>query len=665
MKTQFISFCLALAVSFSTFAGAAIGAAIKVDSIRQDAPWSERIDVTFTVSGIDGKAVDVIAEAFSGTKSLGEVLLHGDYLGLIRAGTYTVSLDLPSIKYDGVIFVEDFSVKLTLVPSDPSWNVSLYRVYKLDEEDAEVEIITPAQILAGEYGTYHWSCPDPVIRAGEAVPYTNLVWTGVTQDIYKTSKLAMRYMPAMSNLVYICCMKDSDHMMEDNFYVAVYETTQDQWFNVMGEYAPCSASYSLGRPVENVTYTDVRGHVPENYWPNPPAEESFIGKLRAKTSNTPFDLPAAYRLNYAAQAGTRFGYAGDSKSFNSSTWPDNTPTTSLVDGVLVTNTPSGRISKGGASEEGTVSVGRYNPTVCGLYDIIGNVKEMCVDWGFETQKAQRELGARANVDPNDPAKSIAPRADENKLFRYFTGCGWTNNQEHRFWEVTLNYARGKVNPEVGASDVGFRLVLDAYGDEENVETILSDVAPAFSAAVPVFLQPNNTFFYSSATNSTFDISWVFPNGATKANLTVSGIGAESPYEYSDLTVTNMTLELPEVLSARQEDVYNIVLTFDDGTVKSCQIAVVRGAQEGSEAVIDYVSSRSPAWHWLPRKAIFPCLPDAKYLVIDGVTNKLNGAQWYSYLYPGSAETSSVSLSVGELEYSNDLRRRNGMVIKFQ
>jgi hypothetical protein len=127
----------------------------------------------------------------------------------------------------------------------------------------------------------------------------------------------------------------------------------------------------------------------------------------------------------------------------------------------------------------------------------------------------------------------------------------------------------------------------------------------------------------------------------------------------------VTLELPEVLSARQEDVYNIVLTFDDGTVKSCQIAVVRGAQEGSEAVIDYVSSRSPAWHWLPRKAIFPCLPDAKYLVIDGVTNKLNGAQWYSYLYPGSAETSSVSLSVGELEYSNDLRRRNGMVIKFQ
>lgn len=623
---------------------------ISVDSIRQNRPWSAEITVGFTLSGAGSSGVDVKVEAFSGDTPLGEVDVSGDRLALVVDGSYKVTFDPSEIPCEGNPVIDDFSVKLTPVASHPSWNVPLYRIYDLTKEDASPEILTPAQIVSGAYGTWHWSCDAPVLAPGDQVPYTNLVWTGVTQAVYKTSKLVMRYMPAEGDTVNICCYKNYSYEMPDDYYVAVYETTRGQWKNVTGSESPTgqSGSYIAARPVESVTYADVRGHSADNYWPQAPAAESFIGKLRAKTSNTPFDLPAAYQLTYAAQSGTKFGVAA--LNFDEATWPDNVPTVDEVDGVTVTNSAPGRLAIA------TASVGNFAPSVRGIYDIIGNVKEMCVDWNFETQGAQRTLGAFANVDPDDPSK---PRTEGGSTTeRHYTGCAYN---VRNLQETALNYARGAVDPEVGSADIGFRLVLAASGDEEGETAELEGARPGVSDQVEIFARPDETAFWRTATNSTFDVSWVFPPSAGKATLSVVGKGAERTYP--DLTATAQTVELPVVSSAADEDVYELTLTFDDGTVERCTMAVVRGAKEGAAATVDYASTRKPSWHTVGSRAVFPVPFGAVSITVDGETAELDGSYgWFSYVYPVSAESSSVSLSTGGAEYLNDLHPYKGMCI---
>lgn len=618
---------------------------ITVDSVAQNWPWSADVRVEFTLSGLSGM-VDVDVEVFSGATSLGNVAPSGDAMALAADGSYSLSFDPTTLVAGSNPLVDDMVVKLTTVASDPSWSVPLYRIYDLTQEDAAVEIVTPAKLLAGEYGEWKWTCPEPTLVAGEGVPYTNLVWTGVTQDVYKTSKLVMRYLPAKGDTVYICTMSDSAHVMPDSYYIGVFETTQKQWENVMGAAPKCTHTGAGGmRPVETVSYSAIRGHSSADYWPQAPASGSFIDTLRGKTSDTPFDLPAAYQLAYAAEAGSGFGKAGS--SFRTSTWPDGTPTVEVVDGVTVTNAAPGRY---GASS--TASVGRFAPSVQGLYDVIGNVSEMSVDWDFGTkgQGSQRQLGAVANVDPEDPAKRRTPSGSTDNRTR--TGSDYSETATYR---NTLNYARGAVTPTAGKATIGFRLYLPAYGDEETGSAGGASSADE-SSPVAVFVRPDETSFWRTATNSTFKVSWAFPKGASKATLSVVGMAAS--LEYPNLTATSQIVELPE-----GEDVCELALAFDNGAVETAKLGVVRGAQEGAAATVDYVNAANRAWKWVGPYAVFPVPYGATSVTVDGATTALDGAcGWFGYEYPSEASSSSVALAAVGGVYSAELRPRPGAVL---
>ena len=642
-----VSTVLSVLASMAVFPAVA-APTITVDSVAQNWPWSADVRVGFTLSGLSG-SVDVEVEVFSGVTSLGKVAPSGDAMALVADGSYSLSFDPTTLVAGSNPVIDDMVVKLATVTSDPSWSVPLYRIYDLTQEDAAVEIVTPAKLLAGEYGAWKWTCPEPTLAAGEGVPYTNLIWTGVNQDVYKTSKLVMRYLPAMGDTVRICTMNDSAYTMPDSFYVGVFETTQKQWENVMGEAAACTfaTTTSTGdkRPVETVTYKQVRGHSSANYWPQAPASGSFIDKLRAKTSDTPFDLPAAYQLTYAAEAGSRFGTAGS--SFRTSTWPDGTPTVEVVDGVTVTNAAPGRYNA-----SSTATVGNFAPSVQGLYDIIGNVSEMCVDWYFESQGAQRMLGAVANVDPEKPANSRTPSGSSTNRTR--TGSNYSESQTFRH---SLNYARGAVTPTAGAATIGFRLYLPAYGDEETGTA--GGSAVAVSSPVSVFVCPAETAFWRTVTNSTFAVSWNLPKGATKATLSVVGMGASRMYP--NLTATSQVVELPE-----SEDVCELTLTFDNGMVETAKLGVVRGAQEGSAATVGYVNAANRAWKWVGPYAVFPVPYGATSITVDGVTTALDGAcGWFGYEYPTEASLSSVALATAGGMYAAELRPRPGAILIVQ
>ncbi|MEI6150215.1 MAG: formylglycine-generating enzyme family protein [bacterium] len=214
---------------------------------------------------------------------------------------------------------------------------------------------------------------------------------GANSDAYKTTNILMRLIPKgtftmgspSDELGRYGEETQHDVTLTKDFYLGVFEVTQRQWELVMTNKPSYfnKATYYATRPVEQVSYYDIRENPansddPAADWPANSAVKatSFMGKLRAKTGLTGFDLPTESQWEYASRAGTA---------------------TALNSGYNLTNTVSdprmsevGRYWDNGGSgyqlnsdtSVGTAKVGAYQPNQWGLYDMHGNVWEWCLDW---------------------------------------------------------------------------------------------------------------------------------------------------------------------------------------------------------------------------------------------------------------------------------------------
>ena len=222
------------------------------------------------------------------------------------------------------------------------------------------------------------------------VTYLNAVPSGGWTDTYKTTKLVMRKIPKgtftmgspSGELGRYSDEPQHTVTLTKDFYMGVFEVTQRQWELVMGNKPSYfnNASYYDSRPVEQVSYFDIREN-PANsvIIPNWPASSqthanSFMGKLRAKTGLSTFDLPTESQWEYACRAGTttalNTGY--NLTSTGSDTRMD-------VAGRYWYNGGSGN-TKNGDTSVATAKVGSYLPNAWGLYDMHANVWEWCLDW---------------------------------------------------------------------------------------------------------------------------------------------------------------------------------------------------------------------------------------------------------------------------------------------
>ena len=213
--------------------------------------------------------------------------------------------------------------------------------------------------------------------ASYPVTYLGDVPAGGWTDEYKTTKLVLRRVPAgtftmgspVGELGHSTYETQHQVTLTKDFYIGVFEVTQKQWQLVTGT----TPSYYKGdtRPVEGVSYNDIRGTVNGAAWPTNGQVDagSFLGKLRARTAIT-LDLPTEAQWEYACRAGT-------STALNSGNNLTNAISDASVSevGRYYYNQSDG---KGGYSQH--TKVGSYKVNAWGLYDMHGNVMEWCLDW---------------------------------------------------------------------------------------------------------------------------------------------------------------------------------------------------------------------------------------------------------------------------------------------
>jgi formylglycine-generating enzyme required for sulfatase activity len=139
-------------------------------------------------------------------------------------------------------------------------------------------------------------------------------------------------------------------------------------------------------------------------------EDSFMGRLRAKTGLTALDLPTEAQWEYACRAGTTTALHSGKDLTDTMNCPNVAEVARYRSNagkpegwhVWSTNGYSYGWQPGfqGSSHErkwmGKAPVGSYPPNRWGLYDMHGNVWEWCLDWYAETYPG-------AETDPKGPA----------------------------------------------------------------------------------------------------------------------------------------------------------------------------------------------------------------------------------------------------------------------
>lgn len=378
------SFQKAFCVLLFGLAGLGVAGVTVTDvTARQRYPWNGKIDIDYTVTGTD-TADTALAVSLTDHDT-------GRVYTLTDAGRHRVTWDTA---VDG----------LDLVSSNVTATVSLVR---RGSASTATEGLYCVINLSGGPDVTRWP-----------VSYLSSVPSGGWTDEYKTTKLVLRRIEAGTFIMGNNQTNESRRVtLTRPFYMGVFEVTQKQWELVMGSWPGSSPSSSRGRgdayPAYNVSYNDIRGSSSGAQWPASAAVDasSFLGWLRAKTG-LDFDLPTEAQWEYACRAGTATTFY----------WGN------AMDGAYAWH--------GDNSGSTTHPVGTRLPNSWGLYDMSGNVWELCRDW----------MGTLAyGTDPVGSASGS---------YRVLRGGNW----DVYYSEVCTSFSQGGNIPSDWYGGHGFRLV---------------------------------------------------------------------------------------------------------------------------------------------------------------------------------------------------------------
>ena len=227
---------------------------------------------------------------------------------------------------------------------------------------------------------------------------------GLSNDVYRTSRIVMRlihaagvrwrmgavaadYSGSDSNVSLTTRENAHGVTLSEDYFIGIYEVTQGQ-----GSHFGAKGSAFTGyedsplRPSSNINYTKIRGSGTGNG--HVVKSGSALQKLRTLT-DVDFDLPTSAQWEYACRAGT---------------------TSLLYTGEALVNANVYKVGwiYGNSAVDGTRAahaVGQKLPNAWGLYDMLGNSREWCLDWYY---------GTPSSADVVDP---VGPATGENRVLR--------------------------------------------------------------------------------------------------------------------------------------------------------------------------------------------------------------------------------------------------------
>jgi formylglycine-generating enzyme required for sulfatase activity len=186
------------------------------------------------------------------------------------------------------------------------------------------------------------------------------------------------------------------------FYIGKYEVTQYQWRSVMGSnlsgFKGCDDC-----PVENINWKSVK---------------EYLAKLNKQTAKN-YRLPTEAEWEYAASGGNQsrgYRYSGSNDPAEVGWYKPN-------------------------AESKTHPVGLKKPNELGIYDMMGNVWELCCDW------------YASNYYKHSPANN--PQNTSLSLYHVSRGGSWRSGTERCY-----NKARNRNIKDHHISNGGIRLALD-------------------------------------------------------------------------------------------------------------------------------------------------------------------------------------------------------------
>ena len=334
---------------------------------------------------------------------------------------------------------------------------------------------------------------------------------GGWSDEYKTSKLVLRHIPAGSFVMgeratdypegaiervngtifsFSASVNTNLHLVvvDKDFYIGVFEVTQRQWELVMGNRpsAFTNATCYTTRPVEQVRYEDIRGDINDEMWPNMKDVDgdSFLGMLRRKSGLDRFDLPSETQWEYACRAGTSTGLnSGKDITF----WGNGNEMCEVGRNQFNSGWQEGAswstVFANAALDKGTAAVGSYLPNDFGIYDMHGNVWELCLDrpdWtsnghltrgGGWSTTYRITSGIRSSLSQYSNAAGFRlclhggeiPEMDESTVLVNAAGEGATN------WTPPMKAGRYYLTHETQTNGVNGAELLGALFDVEGPE----------------------------------------------------------------------------------------------------------------------------------------------------------------------------------------------------
>ena len=414
-------------------ASACVANAVTVSSVtaRQRWPWSAMMDIDFTLADTSAPTsnylVQVTATYANGTESVVAKTFVNE--PVFSNGTHrlvwNLGKDLPNVK------ATDFIVTVTATPYAES--TGAYLVFDLSGGSN-----------AKSYPHWYTSTPPEVLPNTAQACKTTEMWfrrvpAGTITQGNGTSGTA-NSLPAHNVTI------------SSDYYVAIFETTQQQWYQIFGEWKGSwnNEEWRAARPVEQINSTNgmpnngaIRGN-----WANYNAQtstnvtwNSFVGYLRSRTGFGRIDLPTEAQWEHACRAGTTGARYSDK------------PVAELARcGATDSNKSLAPYANG--STNGTAVVGSYDPNPWGLYDMYGNVLEICLDRWEATPSDMTPYSG------TDPVGSVTAANDNYRVCRggyYFASAA--SGYFTSYYRRSFNY---------DSAWLGFRLVINLgpYGTRE-------------------------------------------------------------------------------------------------------------------------------------------------------------------------------------------------------